>query len=343
MKRQFSLLSVFTLATALMATTVLPKAHSAVPEPLEAPHECQLKIGTGTVKKGFSNLFADINSVCGKEVSICESGHSTGGLKNLTLLSQNDVDLGMVQLDTLLDMKSTDDNIGALLAVVPLNYNLLHILTKAGGYTYSQTKAGEKKAWGLMKGDDVVTNTTVTISKFSDLKGKTVAVVGSAQLMGRTLNKTLGMNMQFVDVDDDQAALAKVKSGEVQALLTVSGWPSGVVKGLTQASGFALVPFDGTAFPPYVLIKKPYANMATYNMTFLATPSLLLTRPFRASGPNGKLVAALQACILRNIPDLQEGAFQPGWKDVKGSGTFGWPAFVAESGAVTVGGKRGKK
>jgi TRAP-type uncharacterized transport system substrate-binding protein len=279
-----------------------------------------LRIATGKKGKGYSKLYADINAVCGDKVPLSEV-ETEGGLQNLTTLAANQADLGFAQVDTLQDMKSSDDAIGALQAVMPLNMNLLHIIGKAGGYNFKT----EKKYGGLMGGNTV----NVPVAKFSDLKGLPIAVVGSARALGRVLDRRNAMDFVFVDVETDEQALAKLKSGEVAAMFSTSGWPSGPVQKLKRDSGLRLVQFDVAVQPPYLLLKKNYENLDTFNHGFLAAPNLLVTRPFSSTGALGRAVASLQSCIQKNLVNLQEGQFEPAWRDVKNpTDTYGWTRFV---------------
>lgn len=314
-------------STALLALSF--STFAAVHEEPEPVQECQLNVGAGAPTKGFGQMFKDIQAVCGKEVKLCLIP-SSGGLQNLTLLASKDIDLGMVQLDILQNMKDSDENLKNLQAVVPLNYNLLHVVTRVGGFTTTTTKEGAKKFGGFIKGDPIVTSSTVNISKFSDLKGKKIALVGSADLMGRTLEKTLGYGMQFVTAKDDADGLSKLRSGQVHAVFSVTGWAkAGVFADLKNVEGqpaLAFVPFDLTPTAPYITVKKNYPNLGAYKITFLAVPSLLVSQKYRLNGENGKNVSTLQACILRNLDNLREGSkYQPGWGDVQGPDTFGWP------------------
>lgn len=279
-----------------------------------------LRIATGKKGKGYSKLFANINAVCGDKVAIIEV-ETEGGLQNLTTMAANQAELGFVQLDTLQDLRASDEAIDALQAVLPLNMNLLHILADAEGYSYKT----ERKLGGLMGGDTV----HVPVANFSDLKGLPVAVVGSARALGRVLDRGNAMGMQFVDVETDEQALAKLHAGKVAAMLSTSGWPSGPVQNLKRNSGLVLVKFDLPVKPPYQLVKKNYENLDTFNHAFLAAPNLLVTRAFSAGGVNGRAVASLQNCIQKNLVNLQEGKYEPTWRDVKNtSDTFGWPRFV---------------
>ena len=301
-------------------STVCALACAAVAEPADNPPACQLKVATGQKGKGYSKLFTDIQTVCGSQVPMCEV-KTEGGLQNLSALTTNEADVGFVQLDTLQDMKGTDSSIGALQALMSLNSNLLHILARSAGYTYE----GPKRLGGLRAGEVV----TVPLEKLSDLKGLAVAVVGSAQKLGREVDRRHKLGMQFVDLPNDEQALAMLKAGQVAAVFSTSGWPSGPVGKLRRDSGMTLLNFDAPqSIEP--IIKKNYANLGAYDVAFLAAPNLLVTRPFSPTGPNGRNVAALQTCILKNLRALQEGHTEPAWQEVKTPGeTFGWSKFVA--------------
>lgn len=281
-----------------------------------------LRIATGKKGKGYSKLFADIRAVCGNQVHITEV-ETEGGLQNLMTLAANQAELGFVQLDTLQDMKGSDENIGALLALLPLNANLLHVVARTNGFSY----LGPKRPWPLNP-----ETITVPVNKFSDLINLPVAVVGSARALGRVLDKRFAMNLRFVDVETDEQALAKLQAGEVAGLLSTSGWPSGPIQKLKRDGNAKLLPFDLAVQPPYQLVKKNYENLDTFNHGFLAAPNLLVTRPFSTTGANGKAAAALQTCIQKNLRTLQEGKFEPAWAEVKTpSDTYGWPRFVASA------------
>lgn len=259
-----------------------------------------VKFATGPKGKGYSTLFADIQKVMKNSPAICEL-NTTGGLDNLNALSTKEADVGIVQIDTWSDMKGGDDNIAALQYVMPLNSNFLHVVTSVNGIQ------GPKK-YGFLKGE------TKVINRFSDLRGQPVAVVGSAQLMGRRLDKMLGYGMQFVDVKSDNDAFEMVKSGQVAAAFTVSGWPSGTVKQLTQASGLTLVPFDAPIGEPYKVKALNYKNIAVYNNNTLAVQNVLVTRPF--TGQRQANVNAIKDSIIKNLTELKEGNYQPAWNEV---------------------------
>lgn len=311
-----------TLCT-LALTVVAAGASLAQTETPGADTAGTLRIATGKHGKGYSKLFADIRSVCGAQVPLSEV-ETEGGLQNLTTLAANQADLGFVQLDTLQSLKDSDESIAALQAVLSVNMNLLHIVARADGFT----TVGPKRLGGLMAGEA----TTTVLGKFTDMKGLPIAVVGSARSLGRELDRRYAMGLQFVDVETDEQGLAKLKANQVAAMLSTSGWPSGPILKLKRDAGLTLLPFDAAVQPPYQLVRKNYENLNTFNHGFLAAPNLLVTRPFNATGSYGKAVAALQACIQKNLPKLQDGAFEPAWREAKSTNeTYGWSRYVASA------------
>lgn len=263
--------------------------------------DCEgVKMATGAKGKGYSTLFADIQKLV--KVPMCEVV-TAGGLDNLNALSTKEADIGIAQIDTWMDMKNGDENIAALQYVMPLNSNYLHVVTSVNGFDVEVPK----KLFGTEK-------KKVIINAFSDLRGQRVAVVGSAQLLGRKLDKQLGYNMQFIDVKTDGEAFEMVKKGQVAAALSLSGWPSGTVKQLNQASGLTLVPFNAPVNEPYKVKALNYKNIAVYNVNSLGVANVLMSRPF--SGQRAANVLAIQQGITKNLTELKEGNYQPAWNEV---------------------------
>lgn len=288
----------------IAALLVLFSATAIAAPAADAPApDCEgVKVATGPKGKGYSTLFADMQKVLGSKTAMCEV-NTTGGLDNLNALSTKEADMGFVQVDTWNDMKNGDENIAALQVVMPLNNNYLHVVTLSSGFTQDVAK----KYFGTEK-------KLVVINSFSDLRGQRVALVGSAQLLGRKLDNQLGYNMQFIDAKSDAEAFDMVKKAQVAAAFTVSGWPSGTVKSLSQADGLTLVPFNAPISEPYKVKPLNYKNIAVYNNNSLAIQNILVTRPF--TGQRQANVAAIQAGILRNLTELKEGNYQPAWNEV---------------------------
>jgi TRAP-type uncharacterized transport system substrate-binding protein len=238
---------------------------------------------------------------------------TVGGIPNLMGLSASELDLGIVQLDTLQAIgKDGDENIQSLQAVMPLHINLLHVLTLRNGYKAADS---ERSVFAPWKKDD--SEDTKVVRKFTELKNLKVATVGSTMRLGQEINKQYDLNMNLRKAETDDDAVKLLRDNKVQAIFTDGGWPLPSISRHKGDSGLALVEYDLPAQPPFVLVKRNYQNLDAFNLTFLGSPNLLVTRPFKPNGEMGKKVAALQNCLLKHMDELQEGHFQAAWKEIK--------------------------
>lgn len=270
-----------------------------------------LRIGSGPDGKLYQLLVRDIQAVCGNQVPVVNVP-TVGGIPNLMGLSASQLDLGIVQLDTLQEIgKDGDENIQALQAVMPLHTNLLHVLTMRDGF-----KVGEvEKSLIPWKKED--SRETKVVRKFTDLKGLKVAVVGSTMLLGRSLNDQNNLEMDLRKAETDDEAVKLLQDNKVQAIFTDGGWPLPSIARYKNDSGLALVEYNLSPRPPFVVVKRNYQNLDAFNIRFLGSPNLLVTRPFKQGGDMGKRVSALQSCLLKHLDELQEGRFQAAWKEIK--------------------------
>lgn len=312
-----------TLACAVLLASATGPTHAQ-----ETKSEGNLRIAGGPGGKVYALMVKDMLAVCGSSMNF-KAVASSGGLQNLTLLSANEADLAIVQFDTWQQMKGSDENIAGLQSVMPLHNNLLHVLTLSGG-----SRINVKTIMGVpVKG----TGETRVLRKFSELKGMGVALVGSAQVMGQELEKRLGYNMKLVVADSDDDALAMLRAGQVQAVFTLGGWPLPAITRHKASSGLMLADYDLAPQAPYMAVKRNYNNLESLNLTFLGVPNVLLTRPFKPEGVVGTRVFALQRCLRHKLDELQEGQYQPGWKEIKDPlADTGIPPFPAGAGAPKV-------
>ncbi len=292
------------LAMAFAVGTCLPTAAQLAPT---GPSVVQLRIATGKPGKGFSKVFADIRNVCGAAVPMVEI-ETEGGLQNLTALAANKADLGFVQIDTFAVMQDSDASIAALQTVMPMNTNLLHVIARSSGYQLPQTAFLDR----------FTSRKSVVVRSFGELKGLPVAVVGSARSLARELDRAQGLGLQFADVATDDEGLARLKRGEVAALLSTSGWPSGPVQALKRSDGLHLVRFELKVQEPDLISIRNYENIDSFRHPFLGVPNALMARPFTPSGAYGRAVASLRDCIRKNLVTLREGPYEPMWQEVKG-------------------------
>lgn len=305
-----------TFATAIVSAF----AATAIAE--ETSSSGSLRIGSGPDGKVYQLLVQDMRSVCGNQVQITNV-QSVGGIPNLMKLSANEVDLGIVQLDTLLALgKDGDENIQNFQAVMPLHTNLLHIVSLRSGYSVGELTDS------LLPWNRKDTREIRRVDKFSDLKGLTVAAVGSTILLGQRLNTMLGYGMKLVKAENDDEAVKWLKEGRVYAYFTDGGWPLPSIARYKSDSGLQMVSFDLPAPDQFLIVKRNYENLGAFKIHFLGSPNLLVTRPFKPNGEFGRKVVTLQNCLIKNLENLQEGRYHAAWKEVKNPmDTLGIPRF----------------
>jgi hypothetical protein len=271
----------------------------------EAAPERGLRIATGPTVGVYTQLAKDIQKVCGQVVPLIPVA-TKGGLENLIRLSASEADIGFAQIDLMQQMgRDGDQNIRDLQAVMSLHSNLLHTITKVDG-----SKLGGSN-WNPLAGSVKV------LRKFSDLKGVTVVLVGSAQVLGHTLENQMGYGMKFLQADSDEEAVKMLHGNQAEAVFTTGGWPYPAIARVPSTAGLMLADFDLQAPAPFGRTKRNYPNMGAYNMNFLSATNLLLSRPFKPNGERGKMVAALQNCLFRHMDELQEGPYHAAWKEIK--------------------------
>lgn len=305
-----------TLPTAVCAAALTVGALWATAA--RADDDCALRVAGGPTGKVYEQIIKDMRNVCGDTVSMC-SVATTGGAQNLQLLSSNEADLGLVQIDLLQKLKDSDSNVGSLKAVMPLHSNLLHVLALTEGSMVDMKRVPGTYAVVPFTGRKAV------LRRFSELRGMTVALVGSAQLTAQLMEERLRYNLQFVPADTDDQAVAMLRRGEVQAVFTLAGWPMPMLGRLRSDSGISLVEFDTPAWAPYKVAKRNYQGMGALNLPMLAVPNLLVARSFKATGTQGQRVSALQTCLGQQLDELKDGRFQAAWKEIGDiSDTQGW-------------------
>jgi hypothetical protein len=193
---------------------------------------------------------------------------------------------------------------------MPLHTNLLHVLSLRDGY-----KQGEERKRLLSWGSDE--REVKFVRKFSDLQGLKVAAVGSTALLGQRISDQFNLNINLRRAETDDEAIKWLQESKVQAIFTDGGWPLPSIARLKGDSGLQLVDFNLTPKAPLLVVKRNYQNLDAFNVRFLGSPNMLVTRPFKPNGEMGRRVAALQSCLLKHLEELQEGRFQAAWKEIK--------------------------
>lgn len=275
----------------------------------------ELRVATGAKGKGYSKFFGELNQVCGKDVTLIEV-ESKGSLDNVDKLTTNEADIGFVQLDTMYQMQNSDDQVKKLRAVASLHSNMLHIITLTAGVPMT-VKNTDKSSFEMWKSDTVQKRFRIT--KFSQLKGMRVGLVGTSQIMVRKLDSMINFKFQPIDYNTDADAIAALKAGKISAMFTVAAFPHGIVGKFTQNDGLSLVQYDLNPAMPYEISKKSYTKMNAYGVSFLSSRNMLMSRSF--SGDKSKTVQKLKQCIAKNLNTFKDD-YSPAWSEIESLNTY---------------------
>jgi TRAP-type uncharacterized transport system substrate-binding protein len=272
----------------------------------------ELRVATGQKGKGYSKIFEELNEVCGNEVTL-EEIESKGSLDNVDKLVTNEADVGFIQLDTMYQMMNSDDQVRKLRTVASMHTNLLHILTLTNGTPIKQLVNNNKEVYEIWKDNKKEVIKNLKITKFSQLRGMKVGLVGTSQIIVRKLNGMMNYGLQTIDYEKDDDAIAALKEGKIMAVFTVAAFPHGIINKLTTTNGMSLIPYDLIPPQPYELSKKSYSKLGAYGIGFLSSRNMLMSRNF--SGNKAKVVQKLKQCISKNLNNFKDN-YSPAWSEI---------------------------
>jgi TRAP transporter TAXI family solute receptor len=179
------------------------------------------------------------------------------------------------------------------------------------------------------------------IKSLEDLRGKKVnfGPAGSgSSLTGTIIFQRLGIKAEQVLIDQ-QSALQKLRSGEVDALVRVIGKPVGFFRNIPADAGLHLVPIPFTKqFADYYTLgeitSKDYPNLIAdgQRVDTIAVPTVLAVFNWPKGSDRYRRVERFTEQLFAKWSKLQSPPFHPKWKDVNLAATVpGWTRFsVAE-------------
>lgn len=304
----------------------------------------EIVFGSGPELKGYYPLANDVVKACGSTVSI-QNLATNGGADNLIRMAKGDVDVALVQLSTLEDSAKERPAYREYRAIASINANLLHGLTRKGGYTFTGPSKTVDGGW--FKKDKVVAGESRHFepTNMTDLKGQTVAAVGTAAQVLNEINNANKLDMIIRDRDpdgnalDDAKAMQAVREGKVVAMFTVSGWPFGMLKKASpENAGLTTINFNlAPTSTKQQIVTVDYDSIGVVGAKFIGVPNLLIAQGYEKGTPGYNNVVKFQNCLMSNWKNLRNtrGA-HPGWKEATDpSNTYGWPKFEVSSSSVS--------
>lgn len=274
----------------------------------------QIKVATGSPKGTYHALYSNIASICGSEMAVV-GVNTSGSIENIDKLTSKEVGAAFVQTDALFATAQGRD-LGNVKTLVAFNKESVHVVT----LTQSLLKTG-----GNMLGfgkEALVFNTA------EDLRGYRVAAAGGSIITAQLIKLQGQVNWTVVPVDSVDAAIAAVKSGDVQAAVIVGGVPLGNVRAL--GPDFKLLGFKPSTTELlktiYVNDRLSYPKLSQVPVNTLATEALLVVRTLNTKERLAAL-SKFRSCIIRNIPEWKDAdGAHPAWAgvDAANKGKWAW-------------------
>lgn len=275
----------------------------------------QVKVGTGGPKGTYHALFANIAEKCGDQMAMIEVP-SDGSLTNLDRLTGKEIGAAFMQTDALFASAQGRD-LGNIKTLVAFNKESVHVVALANsGLRTSGNMIGMGK-------QDIVFNSV------EDLAGYKIAAAGGSLVTAQVLQGQGQIKWTIVPAQDNDAALAMLKSGQVQAVVMVGGQPLGNVKALgpdMKLLGFKQGTVD-LLKTVYVQDKLSYPKLSMSAVNTIATEALLVTRTVNTPERIATL-ANFRACILKNVPEWQDAdGAHPAWAGVDVANKGKWAYY----------------
>jgi TRAP-type uncharacterized transport system substrate-binding protein len=243
-----------------------------------------------------------------------------GGLQNLQdVLFLKGIDMGVVDEDNLIQLKKRDPqlyaNIDQSVQYITKLYNSeFHVLARNN------------------------------IKSYDDLRGKKVSFNlkdSQTEVSADIIFGMLKVDVQRVNYDND-SALNKLKAGEIDAMIILSGAPQAAVIKVQKDDGIHLLPLDERSLPnhdlhpvfakylPVELTHEEYPALIPEGSTVstVGNRSLLVTYAWPENSLRYNRIAKFVQTFFNKIDQFHDGSRHPKWADVSLAAEMpGWTRF----------------
>lgn len=174
------------------------------------------------------------------------------------------------------------------------------------------------------------------VGRLADLEGKPVAIGqpgSTAESAARDLFEAAGVVPRLVAASGPEA-LARLRSGEIAAFVTVSGRPAAELAGIGPMENLRLIPVPfaprlQAEYYPASLAASDYPGLIPEGerVDTLAAGTVLVAPAGPEGGDRQRRAAALVESVFRNLPELARSG-HPKWREVNlGALLPDWPRF----------------
>lgn len=277
-----------------------------------APASAQtLKVATGSAKLTYSTLYKEMVNACGTEVAMVEI-NSSGSMDNVDKLLGNEVNAAFVQSDVLY-LRSKTEELGNVKTLLALHNEQVHIVARVNS--------------GLTTGGVMgVGSKEVVLTDLSSLSGMKIGASGGSAVTAKVIRLQSEIAFNVVEFPTNDAVIAALSKGDIQAGLIVGGAPLGLVNGLGPQ--FKLLPISPVVVDRLKGVYRParlnYSKLGAAGVATVSTDALLVTREYKTAKMIDSL-AGFRSCVLGKADDLKETTgTHPAWQAVDPANKGKW-------------------
>lgn len=276
-----------------------------------------IQVATGGKTGTYATLLKQMNDTCSTSTPLVEI-NTSGSPEALDKLMNNEVSLAFVQTDVL-HLRARTEDLGNIKTLIALHPEAVHIV----GNTAKPLKTGGVAGFG---------GTSTVITEFGQLAGQKVAAAGGSAVTAQVLRLQSEVPFNVVTAETNDAALAMLAAGQVQAVVLVGGAPLGTVTKL--AAPFNLIAIAPPTVEKLKGVYRParltYRGLNAAGVPTVATDAVLATRDYRTA----KMVNTLQgfrSCVFKNLDDLKERTgTHPAWQHISTDNKGKWTWYDAK-------------
>ncbi len=286
-------------------------------EPSETCPDNYLIFSTGNPQNTYAKMFKNISAYY---PNLCENSNTTGGFDNILNILRRNADVGLAQSDTIDIVQRTDSMVTKnIRSLMSLHANTMHIIVLRNGILLKEGSEGFL-GYGSSKEQRQI------IVDMRDLRGKKVAVLGSALPTSTIINERLQLSIDAIEVFKPEEGISKLQNNEVVAFLAMGGKPLSWVEKL-DGKMFNLAAFDPSDIQRlgnfYIPTKVSYKNLGLFGLPCLSVQNELFVWNYK--GKRAADLIALKNAIIENLEEIKEDrASHPAWQEVEDPEKVSW-------------------
>lgn len=292
----------------------------------------EFAVSTGPVGNTYHQMFNEVTRECQLEVGVAfVNKESTGSVRNLERLMNNEVSASVIQLDVL-HRKARGENLRQLKVLLLLHPEQVHIVVMRAGQGFWA------RLWDTLR--SLLGQPRPT--SLAGLRGLKVAAWGGSQVTAENIRDRALVPYEVVHAANPDEAKSLLISGKVDAVLAVGGAPLNWVSQLD--SRFKLLPVGKAETArlkeDYIEASISYTNLSPTEVATVdtvATTAALVIRDHQTP-VMACMLNAVRQCVYKHLPQLRQPGNHRSWWSVDPSLPAQWPIYEMPPGVTCLAG-----